>query len=252
MTQQNTPWIIAHRGARDEAPENTMTALKKALTYPVEGLEFDVQMSSDGVPLLYHDNTLLKVGGGRKRISQLSAADLGGIDWGKWFHRRFRGEPMTRLEQALSLLKDCPNMCIEIKSNPADQASGHIGRLTEMVVSQINSPEFKPFKDRTLVLSFDPNVLIQAHQLDSGLRLVLNLPENSPMEGASSTRHLWAVGVRIGKLSATVMQWGRGKGLKVFTYTCNGPRQIKKAMQLGVDAIITDRPKWLAERLERL
>lgn len=249
MKNQPSPWIIAHRGARDEAPENTLTALKQAFKYPVDGVEFDVQMSSDGVPLLYHDATLLKVGGGRKRVSDLTRADLERIDWGKWYHTRFSGQPLTRLEDALSLLNVCPNMCIEIKSSPADQASGHASRITQKVLSLINQPGIRPFKDRILILSFDPNVLIQAHQLDTGLRYVLNIPENEPMERVTQTRHLWAFGVRIGKLSATLAQWTRHKNLKLFTYTCNGPRQIKKALQFGVDAIITDRPKWLTERL---
>jgi glycerophosphoryl diester phosphodiesterase len=249
VKNQPKPWIIAHRGARDEAPENTLTALKQAFKYPVDGVEFDVQMSSDGVPLLYHDTTLLKVGGGRRQVSDLTRADLERIDWGGWFHTRFSGEPLPRLEEALGLLSDCPNMCIEIKSSPADQASGHTGRLTRKVVSLVNQPAIRPFKERILILSFDPNVLIQARQWDSGLRYVLNIPEQRPMESVTETRHLWAFGIRIGKLSATLAQWTRHKNLKLFTYTCNGPRQTEKALQFGVDAIITDRPRWLTERL---
>ena len=95
------------------------------------------------------------------------------------------------------------------------------------------------------------DMLIQAYQMDTDLRYVLNLPDNPPLESVRATNHLWAVDVRIGKLSAELAQWSRHRGLKLFTYTCNGPRQIKKALQLGVDAIITDRPKWLAERLGR-
>jgi glycerophosphoryl diester phosphodiesterase len=245
------PWIIAHRGARNEAPENTMTALQQALTYPVDGVEFDVQMSSDGVPLLYHDETLLKVGGGPGQVCRQTAADLERIDWGGWYDHRFRGEPMPRLEQALTLLGGCPKMCIEIKSTPAGQATGHTARLTEKVIEQINHPRSKPFKNRILLLSFDPNVLIQAHQMDTDLRYVLNLPEKSPMDRPRETDHLWAVDVRIGNLSAELAQWSRRKGLRLFTYTCNSPRQIIKAMHLGVDAIITDRPKWATDHLGR-
>jgi glycerophosphoryl diester phosphodiesterase len=245
------PWIIAHRGARDEAPENTITALKQALGYPVDGVEFDVQMSSDGVPLLYHDKTLIKVGGGPRRLSQLTMADLQRIDWGGWYHRRFRGEPVPRLEQALALLGSCPRMCIEIKSSPVDQATGHTARLTEKVIELINHTRFKPFKNRILLLSFDPNVLIHAHQMDTDLRYVLNLPENTPMDSVKDASHLWAVDVRIGKLSARLAQWSRRRGLRLLTYTCNGPRQIIRAMRLGVDGIITDRPGWLTHRLAR-
>ena len=52
------PWIIAHRGASFETPENTRSAFDKALTYPIEGLDLDVQMTSDGRSVLYHNRIL--------------------------------------------------------------------------------------------------------------------------------------------------------------------------------------------------
>jgi glycerophosphoryl diester phosphodiesterase len=59
------------------------------------------------------------------------------------------------------------------------------------------------------------------------------------------------VGISIGKLSASMVQWAHRRDLKVFTYTCNGPRQVAKAVRAGVDGIITDKPAWLAQRLEK-
>lgn len=249
MKKNNQPWIIAHRGARDEAPENTLTALKQAFNYEIEGVEFDVQMSSDGVPVLYHDWTLQKVGSGRERVSKLARADLEKIDWGKWYHPRFAGESLTTLEMALSLLDRCPNMCIEIKSSTADQTSGHTTALTDEVLRQINRPEIQPLKDRILLLSFDPAVLIRADQVNAGLRCVLNLPEKTLTRNISATNHLWGVGVKISKLTETLAQWAFQRKLRLLTYTCNGPRQVKKALQLRVDAIITDRPGWLSRYL---
>ena len=56
------PWIVAHRGAGREAPENTRAAFDAALAHGVAGLEFDVQLSRDGVPVIYHDRTLARIG----------------------------------------------------------------------------------------------------------------------------------------------------------------------------------------------
>lgn len=251
MKKHRHPWIIAHRGARDQAPENTCSALEQALKYAIDGIEFDVQMSSDGEPVLYHDRTLFKVGGGRKRVADLEVADLQEIDWGKWFHRRFSGEPLPTLARALSMVARCPNMCIEIKSHTADQACGHVVELTEKVIEHINQPAVKPFKGHFLILSFDPGVLAQAYKMDPEVRYVLNLPEAWQPDKIPATRHLWAVDVRIGKLSPSLTRWAHRRKLKLFTYACNGPRQVKKALDLGVDAIITDRPAWLAQLLGR-
>ena len=58
------PFSIAHRGASSTHPENTRASFDEALRAPIDGIEFDVQPSRDGVPVLYHDRTLRKLGGG--------------------------------------------------------------------------------------------------------------------------------------------------------------------------------------------
>lgn len=247
--EKSHPWIIAHRGARDEAPENTGSALKRAAALPIDGVEFDVQMSADGVAVLFHDRTLLKINRRRSRIAELTQKDLQRIDWGGWYSAAFAGEPLTTLEAALSILKNCPNICIEIKSDPADRKSGHVYRLTEKVVALLNQPEMQGTKARSLILSFDPEVLSRAHRSDDNLRCLLNLPAKEPLGHELETRHLWAVGIRISKLSAPMVQWAHKRDLRVFTYTCNGPRQVGKAVRAGADGIITDKPAWLVQHL---
>lgn len=248
---KSTPWIIAHRGARDEAPENTGAALRRAAELPIDGVEFDVQMSADGAVVLFHDWTLMKINRRRSRIPDLTRNDLERIDWGGWYGLRFSGEPLTTLQTAVSLLRDCRHICIEIKSHPADQASGHAYRLTQQVVGLLNEPGMGDIKDRARILSFDPKVLDTAHRLDAGLRLLLNLPERNPLKEEPGTDHLWAVGTRISNLSTPLVQWARLRNLKVFTYTCNGPRQVKKAIRAGADAIITDRPAWMVNHFRQ-
>jgi glycerophosphoryl diester phosphodiesterase len=245
------PWIIAHRGVRDETPENTGSALRRAATLPIDGVEFDVQMSADGVAVLFHDRTLMKINRRRSRVAELTHMELRRIDWGRWYHADFAGEPLTTLGAALEILKNCPHICIEIKSDPVDRKSGHVHRLTEHVVALLKRPEMQETKARSLILSFDPEVLARAYRLDHHLRCLLNLNEKEPLKHEPETRHLWAVGISIGKLSASMVQWAHRRDLKVFTYTCNGPRQVAKAVRAGVDGIITDKPAWLAQRLEK-
>lgn len=242
------PWIIAHRGARDEAPENTLLALQQALRYDIDGVEFDVQMGADGTLVLYHDRTLYKIYGRRQRVADLGRRELAAMDWGRWYAPRFAGTPLTTFEKVLESLKPHPRMLVEIKSSPADRASGHADRLTEKVMAAIAQADGAAVEHQVLLLSFDPEVLVVARQLDPRIRLVLNLPESKPLAMQPRTDHLWAVGVRISQLSADLVKWARGQHLRVFTYTCNGPRQVQKALDLHADAIITDRPRWLVQR----
>lgn len=245
------PWCIAHRGAREEAPENTRSAFLRALHYPVDGIELDVQMSADGIPVVYHDRTLRRVGGGGHRIADLPLDQLRRLDWGGWFHSDYRSEPLMTLEGLLAMLDQCPRWFIEIKSRPGERESGHAFRLTEKVVAMIGQPQYRAFQNRLYLLSFDAEVLTCAHRLAPCLRMVRNLATKDVVTEIRDTRHLWAVDVPIQKLNASIVQWARNHDLHIMTYTCNGPGQVARAVRCGVDAIISDRPGWLTKYLGR-
>jgi glycerophosphoryl diester phosphodiesterase len=253
MKKVTLPWRIAHRGARREAPDNTVPALKKALAYPIDGIEFDVQMSADGRPLLYHDRTIWRLNRRRKRISELAFSELETLDWGGWFRPAFSGEPPLTLEGALAVLQPCPRLLIELKSNPRDRRSGHVRRLTEVVVSILHRKRYRPIQERIYILSFDPDVLAQAHDLAPEYRYVLNISDGDPscLKALPDIliRNLWAVDIHIGKLTAEWAYWAADRTLRLMSYTCNNIPQVQKALALGVDAIISDRPLWLADHL---
>jgi glycerophosphoryl diester phosphodiesterase len=251
MSTTHHPWCIAHRGARNEAPDNTRSAFMRALNYPIDGIELDVQMSADGVPVLYHDQSLYRLGGGRKRIADLTFSQLQQLDWGGWFHPDFSREPLMTLDQVLPLLNRGPRLLIEIKSHPSEQASGHANRLTEKVISMVTQPQYSALQDRLFILSFDPKVLSMAHGLAPQLSMVLNLTGLEPPEAVWGINFLWAIDVQIGKLTEPLVKKARSRKLKIMSYTCNGPRQVAKAIRLGIDAIISDRPDWLTKYLGR-
>lgn len=249
------PLIIAHRGARDQAPDNTRSAFERALKHPVDGIELDVQMSADGVPVLYHDRTLFRIVQRRQRISSLQYSELAQREWGGWFGSAFTGEPLLTLEQTLRMLGRQTRLLIEIKSRPHEQRSGHAYKLARKVAVMPADPVYGVPQDAVHILSFDPKVLEIAHQIAPQWRYVLNVSEKEPnmimATPAEVLGRLWAVDIKIGNLSAELVQWARRHHLRVFTYTCNSRPQVNTAMNLGVDAILTDRPGWLTEYLGR-
>ncbi len=253
LPQPALPWRIAHRGARDEAPENTRPAFERALAYPIDGIELDIQMSADGVPVIYHDNTLVRVSAGRRRVSALTRAQLEQMDWGLWFDPQFAGEPLLTLEQTLSRFGPRTRLLLEIKSTRAERKTGHIDDLTRRVI-QILAQQAASFKnDGIRVLSFDPMVLRLAYELAPQWGYVLNLPEANPTSIMAAAQaeyhHLWGICTRIDRWSTALVGWARERGLRVLTYTCNTPRQVDKALALGLDAVLSDRPGWLTEYL---
>ena len=86
------PLIIAHRGASAFAPENTFAAFQKAIDDGADGIEFDVRLAKDGVPVVFHDSTLQRLAKIKNRVSDLTAEELNVIDVGSWFNRAFPGK----------------------------------------------------------------------------------------------------------------------------------------------------------------
>ena len=81
------PWprVIAHRGGGQFAPENTLAALRKGHALGFRGVEFDVMLSADAVPVLIHDETLERTTSGRGNVADTAAAVLTTLDAGAWF-----------------------------------------------------------------------------------------------------------------------------------------------------------------------
>jgi len=98
------PLIIGHRGASAVAPENTMAAFREAITVGAHGIEFDVRLTSDGVPVVIHDSTLRRTGGVNQRVADLSWHDLSEVDVGSWFRPgSFADETVPSLRELFDL-----------------------------------------------------------------------------------------------------------------------------------------------------
>ncbi|MBN8883806.1 MAG: esterase, partial [Salana multivorans] len=101
LAPSTPPVVLAHRGDADHAPENTLAAFRAAVAAGARGVETDVQLSADGVPLLLHDDGPARTTDSLARgipaetsIESLPWETLAGLDAGSWFDERFRGEPI--------------------------------------------------------------------------------------------------------------------------------------------------------------
>jgi len=102
--------IIAHRGASMEAPENTLSAFKKAIQMGAHIIECDIQVTKDGVPVILHDDILFK-----KHINELTLEEVRKWDAGGWFLNRFSGEKAPSLEEFLRLPFGTTSIFFEVK-----------------------------------------------------------------------------------------------------------------------------------------
>ncbi|MEZ6004885.1 MAG: glycerophosphodiester phosphodiesterase family protein [Planctomycetota bacterium] len=98
------PWILGHRGTPREAPENTLSSLRQALEYGLDGFEYDLRACRTGEAVLMHDATLARTTDSTASLAGLTLPQLFGIDAGSWFGKRYVGEPVPLFDEALELL----------------------------------------------------------------------------------------------------------------------------------------------------
>lgn len=251
--KKRTLWLVAHRGAMSEAPENTRPAFDRALSYGIDGIEFDVQMSIDDVPVIYHNKTLFRINRKRKRIADYTFRELQEFDWGKWYDEQFKNEQVLTLEEMLKRYGHKTRLMIEIKTDKKESLSGRSHLLARHVVRLIKESIPEKAMDNIFILSFDQEILAQAKSLAPELNIVLNMEEPEIVAGirASFLESVYAVCGPIKKMTNEVLSSAQKKGLGVMTYSINTPQQFKKAHSLNVDVMMTDRPGWLVQHAQR-
>lgn len=95
------PLDIGHRGAPEAAPENTLAAFEAARQMGADGVELDVLLTADGVPVVCHNLTVDKTTNGTGCIRDLTVEQIKALDAGSWFHSRFAGERIPTLQEVL-------------------------------------------------------------------------------------------------------------------------------------------------------
>ncbi|MBM31742.1 MAG: hypothetical protein CL764_02670 [Chloroflexi bacterium] len=109
--------LIAHRGNSSKAPENTIISFKKSVISGFKIIEFDVQLSKDNVPVIFHDKRLERTTNGKGYLKDYLWDELKKLDAGKWFGEKFIKEKIPSLDEILKLFLGKTHLQIEIKSN---------------------------------------------------------------------------------------------------------------------------------------
>ena len=212
------PLIIGHRGASAVALENTLAAFEAAIAAGADGVEFDVRLSSDGVPVIIHDDTLSRTHGVRGQVANLSAAELGNV-----------GVPNLRelfeLMTGNSLL-----LCLEIKSREAE--------LPQLCCRMVR--EFG-FEERVIVECFDLNLLQGVELKTAALFEPRMYPERNLIERTLAVgATVLALHHRLAK--PMLVEKAKAAGLMVVVWTVDDPAWVKRARSMGIEALITNDP----------
>jgi glycerophosphoryl diester phosphodiesterase len=261
--------VIAHRGASWHAPEETEPAYILARELGADYLEFDVQLTSDGVPVLFHDDTLdrttdvAEIYPERKSgaVSTFSISELKRLDAGSWFNNKnpdrarpsYKGLPILTLEEVVKIASS--------------------GRPGQRLYIESKSPELNPGVEEKIVAVLEnagwlerSKVVFQSFSLESLKRFKELAPEISrvylvdeKMEKESGldkiAKDAAAVADAIGPVGYIAWPWNIRKahkaGLFVHVYTINALWQVRLVNLFGADGIFTDRCDMLLKHYGR-
>lgn len=242
--------IFAHRGANKEAAENTRTAFDKALAYPIDGIETDVQLSRDEVAVLWHDRFLGKLGYPLRHIDDFDHAQLQAMDFAAHFSATAKPEGIVSLKEFLDTYRKRCRLLLEIKNRDWEPVARH-----QIKVRQTLEMAGVPDGDAIMVSSFNLDSLVYAHQCAPGFPLVYNFETDQTFADAqrvlAEQSFLHGLCLPIALLDEAMVRLLRDHGKAIAVYTCNSDAEISKALELGVDILISDVPQQALQMRDR-
>ena len=231
--------ILAHRGNSGEAPENTLAAFRAVAETGCDGVEFDVQLSADGEPVVIHDEYLHRTTDGTGTVGEHTLAALRRLDAGRWFGPDFAGEHIPTLAEVLAVFRGTGlAVNVELKTNRAPYPG-----LGAIVAREVAAQDMA---GQVTVSSFNPDSLKEVRHAAPHLpRAALShtasaAPWHEATEQGLSAWHLNLLAVTDG-LAADF----RTAGLPLRVFTVNNAADAEHLFALGVDAIITNHPRMM-------
>ena len=263
MGADTGPQVVAHRGASHERAEHTLGAYLEALDAGADGLECDVRLTADGHLVCFHDRDLRRTGQHQGLVSVMELAELDQLDFASWKNPWAdlddeavdRDEQLVRvltLRRLLETVADCGRrveLAIETK-HPTRFA----GLVERRLVEELRHFGWHRADSPVRVMSFSYTALQRVERLAPDLRLVMLIekarhwPVIKPVLGPG-----WILGPGIQQLTKhpsfgpKLVRTGRD----LHVWTVNTDEQLALCRDLGVKAVITDRPAYLLERLGR-
>ncbi len=230
--------LIGHRGARGEAPENTLSGFRYLRDLGVLAVELDIQVTADRQLVVIHDNALDRTTHGSGAVDQTHSRDLAGVDATR---KAFPDWPVVEgvplLRDVMAVLKDFNHIQFEVKAASE--------RDTLRVAEELPRlwAEFG-FGQRAMTTSFNPRYLELvrnlAPELPRGFLFEQDYAGN-PVEQALALGCV-AIGPHQARCDPALVQAVRANGLAVSTWTVNDPERMRTLHQLGIDGVITDVP----------
>jgi glycerophosphoryl diester phosphodiesterase len=272
---RNRPLVIAHRGARSLAPENTLAAARKALEAGADMWELDVAVTADGELVVVHDDTLertcnvAQVFAGRRpwQVWDFTLAEIQAMDFGSWFGEKdpfgqiqagvvshqdmasYAGEKAPTLRQALEFTRDHDwRVNVELKDQPGDELGEILVERTVALVQELRMER----EDRVAISSFNHDYLRAVRGLNP--RITIQALTSEVIDGLPG----YLEGLGTSACNPEIGIWSPGelrhlgqRGILFNVWTVNDEAEMERLVLANVHGIITDFPQVLVRLLEQ-
>lgn len=225
-----SPLVIAHRGASAEQPENTLAAFRRALALGVDGIELDVHLTRDGVPVVFHDSALRRLTGQPGRLETRTWTQLKSL--------RIRGsaEGIPRLVDVLRLTRRRAMVQIELKAGTS-------------VAPVVRAVRAAGASDWVILASFSAPLVRDARRLAPAIpRMLISEGRGRPEALVRQLAELGAAGISVNHRAIRSRAWVETfhrHACSVWTWTVNDRATARRLAGWGVDALLGDNPALL-------
>lgn len=256
------PRVIAHRGASADLPEHTPAAYQRAIEDGADGLECDVRLSADGQLICLHDARVDRTSSGRGSVSGLSAERLAALDWGGWrLGPDASADPMPGCRDLLTLralfdlIREAGRpLEVAIETKHPNRFGGQVEQALAVLLAEYGwdgADATNATNDAVSVrmMSFSAMAVRRMHRLTPQLPLVYLMERIPRMHGDGSL----PAGCRVAGLDIALVR-DRPEyvadlvraGQELHVWTVDEPDDVRRCLDLGVRAIITNRPREVA------
>lgn len=263
------PWpqVIAHRGSSGDSAEHTLIAYQRAIREGADGLECDVRLTADGVPICVHDRRIDRTSDGRGVVSIKTYAELADRDFGSW--KGVPGDSLTgtsasQLASSALLTLERLLELVTSESRPVDLVveTKHPVRFAGLVEERVVAILRKfgltgPPKDdttRVRVMSFSEIALRRMREFAPAVPTVY-LMTRVPLRYRNGTlpsgAKIAGPGISILESHPEYVNRVHAAGGEVHVWVADSDYEIDLCLKLGVDALITNHPAKVMQRLGR-
>lgn len=230
-----SPKIFAHRGASRRAPENTMPAFKLAYCLGTEGIETDVQLTKDDIPVLIHDEEVKRTTNGTGFVKDFTFNQLKQLDAGSWFSKEFAGVSIVSLDKFLQWIHDKP-LClnIELKNNKIDYKN-----LETIVYERI---DYYQLLNRTILSTFNPNSIKRLKGFKDVEIALLTSKKNKNLVSHACELGVNAIHIKYYLLNQFLVEKSHRENMAIRVFTVNKFAHVKKCLSFGCNGVFTDVP----------